>query len=381
MYIIVAAAFVVFLYWLQLQIYSKKWSENLKADAYFGVSEVFEGEGADLTETLENAKWLPLPMVKMKLQLSRKLLFRDRDNSVVSDYFYRTDIYSIWPNQKVTRSMKFICSKRGYYDFRGIDLVGSNLFFTKEYVESVDTTSHLYVFPKLYNPEIMEPIFNKINGDVLTKRNLVEDPFELRGIREYQPYDGMKNINWKASAKTDDLMVNVHDYTTHRTIRVFVDFEKPKVMTREEILELCISMAAANVAKYAQNGVLVSIYANSHDILTDKPLIMDPGCGENFLRGVNRALARIDLSKNAYSFRKLYGELVTDEADDSYSVIYSANMQDDFQKLLLEMVDRKKDFCWICPKYAEDDFEVDENLREYCLMVKAEEALYEISNS
>lgn len=381
MYVLFAAAFLLLLYYLQLNIYSRLWDRDLKADATFGTNEVFEGEMADLTETLENEKWLPLPMLKMKLQLSRELLFRDADNSIVSDYFYRTDIYSIGAYQRVTRSMKFCCSKRGYYTFRGVDMICSNLFFTKEYVKSVDSSSYLYVFPKLYNPGIMEPVLNRINGETLVRHNVVEDPFEFRGIREYQPYDGMKNINWKASAKSEELMVNVHDYTAHRTIRVFIDLDKPKVSTRDEILELCISMAASNVASYAGYGILTSVYSNGKDILTDAPLFIEEGCGDNFIRNVNRFLARLDLTKKPDNFEKLFKDLLIDEAADSYAVIYAANLKDELQDILCEMLEKKMDFCWVCPVNKGDKLEVREELKEKCLQIPAEEAMYEISLS
>lgn len=381
MYVIMAAVFLLLLYYLQLNIYEKLWDRDLKVDANFGVNEVFEGEPADLTETLENEKWLPLPMVKMKLQLARELVFRDANNSVVSDYFYRTDIYSVSAYQKVTRSMKFRCSKRGYYTFKGMDVVGSNLFFTKEYVKSVDSSSYLYVFPKLYNPGIMEPVLNRINGETLVKRNLVEDPFEFRGIREYQPYDGMKNVNWKASAKSEDLMVNVHDFTAHRTIRIFIDLDKPKVSTKDEIFELCISMAAANAAHYAGNGILTSVYSNGKDILTDTPMRIDEGCGDNFIRNVNRALARLDLGKRAENFEALFKDLLLDKDTDSYAVIYAANLQDEFQDILCRMLELGVDFCWVCPMYKDEDLEIREELKDKCLQVKAEEAMYEISLS
>lgn len=381
MYILFAAIFILLLYYLQSYVYRTRWSDKLKTDAFFSVNEVFEGEGAELTETIENAKWLPLPMVKIKLELSRQLRFRDTENSVVSDYFYRTDIYSIGPNQKVTRSMKFRCTARGYYTFRGVDVIGTGLFFSNEYVESVDTSSFLYVFPKLHNPGIMEPVLNRINGETLTKRNLAEDPFEFRGIREYQPYDTMKNINWKASAKTGDLLVNVHDYTSHRTIRVFIDLDRPKMITKDEVIELCISMAAANIAEYAQNGIPVSVYSNGCDIITGTPLFIDEGCGEYFLRGTNRSLARIDLSKKNADFRKTFENQLFDDTTDSYTVIYSANMQQEFQNVLMELKDRNKDFCWVFPKYKDEDFEIAEELKENCLLVTAEEALYELSLS
>jgi len=381
MYVLFVAAFLLLVYYLQLNIYMRLWDRDLEVNATFGVNEVFEGEPADLTETIENRKWLPLPMIKMKLQLARELIFRDADNSIVSDYFYRTDIYSVSAYQRVTRSMKFICSKRGYYTFRGVDIIASNLFFTKEYVRSKDSSSYLYVFPKLYNPGVMEPVLNRINGETLVKRNVVEDPFEFRGIREYQPYDGMKNINWKASAKSEELMVNVHDYTSHRTIRVFIDLDKPKISTRDEILELCISMAAANVASYAGNGIPTSVYSNGMDILTNEPLFVEEGCGDNFIRNVNRFLARLDLSKKPGNFEKLFYDLLIDEATDSFAVIYAANLKDELQDILCRMLELNLDFCWVCPVYKGENLEVREELKEKCLQVSAEEAMYEISLS
>jgi uncharacterized protein (DUF58 family) len=64
-----------------------------------------------------------------------------------------------------------------------------------------------------------------VNGVMQTKRQFLEDPFEYRGMREYQPYDDMKSINWKATAKTGDFKVNLHDFTTVRSVRIFLNLE------------------------------------------------------------------------------------------------------------------------------------------------------------
>lgn len=381
MYVVFAAAFILLLYYLQLNIYQKYWNRDLKVEARFGTSDAFEGEEASLTETISNEKILPLPVVKVKLQLSRELLFHDLENAIVSDFFYRTDIYSILPYQKVTRNMKFRCEKRGYYTFMNVDVVAANLFLTKEYVSSYDSPSYLYVFPKLYNPGLMEPVLNRINGETLTKRNLMEDPFELRGIREYQPYDGMKNINWKASAKSEELMVNMHDYTSHRTIRIFINVDKPSVATKEEILELCISMAAANASDTARNGVPMSLYSNGRDILTDEAVMVDEGTGENYLRSVNRNLARIDLSKKTDSFEKMYEEYFADGDKDSYDVFYSANYKDEFQEMLQKLSEAKKDYCWVCPMPHDETPAIREDILKHFIRINAEEAIYEKSLS
>ncbi len=377
MYILFAAILALLLYFIQFRIYKNKWKKNLYADAYFKADEAFAGDEAELTETIENRKGLPLPMVKMKLQLSRKLLFREMENSRVSDFFNRTDIYSIKPYEKVTRTIKFICKERGYYDFNGIDLLSTDLFYSTEFVKAYDSASHLYVYPKPYDREALKPVLTKINGEVITKNNIIEDPFELKGIREYQTYDSLRNINWKASAKTDDLMVNMHDYTAKRTIRIFLNFENNTVLKRDELMELSISMAVSSIIFFCSENIPVSIYANSKDILSDSFIKIDEGSGESHIRTANRAFARIDLSKAAYSFSEIFKEDLLNCDEEAYTIIISPYMQEDFQKLLLRMKSKGLDFTWLCPEYKSNPFEAKEDLRDNFVSIKAEEALYE----
>jgi len=381
MYILFAALLALGIYSLQLHVYKDKWNKNLKVDAFFKVDEAFAGDEAELTETIENTKSLPLPMVKMKLQLSRKLLFRDTDNSKVSDYFYRTDIYNIGPNQRVKRTIKFVCKERGYYDFHGVDLLASDLFFTSEFLKSYETSSHLYVYPKPYDPKLIEPVLNRVNGEVLTKNNLIEDPFELKGIREYQTFDSLKNVNWKASAKTEDLMVNMHDYTAKRTIRIFLNLEDATIFDEAELKELSISMAISCVIHFCNQGIPVSVYSNTKDVLTDKPVRIEEGSGDTHIRAVNRAFARIELSKGSLPFKDYFEAALFDDAKDTFTIVISPYMQPDFQEALLKLKSEGKDFVWLCPSYKRSPFEVEASLLDKTVKIPAEEALYEVSLS
>ena len=380
MYVCFAAVAVLILYYLQFYIYKKKWNSNLKIEIFFKNSDAYEGEEAELTQIVENAKWLPLPMVKTKLQLSRDLIFKERDNTVVSDYFNRTDVFTIGSFQKITRSMKFLCSKRGFYRIKSADVLSTDVFFTRDFVDSITSDSFMYVFPKPYDPKKMEPLYNEINGPILTKNNLVEDPFELKGIREYQTYDSFKNINWKASAKTDDLMVNVRDYTSKRTIDVYLNLESNTALKYDELSELCISMAIAAITYYCKMSIPVSVHANTKDILNDSPIWLDYGSSDTFIKSANCAFARIDLAKDCYKFADLFLKKREKESDtDSFMIFFSPNMQDDFQSLLLELKKNEKDFLWVCPSYKEIKLEVNETLKKNTVEIDAKEALYEIS--
>jgi len=381
MYIVFAAVLALLLYELQYILYKKKWFSGLKADAFFKVNEAMAGDEATLTEIIENQKWLPLPMVKVKLQLSRKLEFIENKGAKVSDFFYRTDIYAIGANTRVTRTINFTCKNRGYYDFHGVDVIGTDLFFSWTFVESVSTSSNLYVYPKPYSNKIMRPILDRINNDIVSDENLTKDPFLIKGIREYQPFDTYKNINWKASAKTEELMVNVHDSTAKKKVRVLLNLENPTIMKRDELNELCISMAIAAVIYFCKKGSSVSLYANSRDVLTDEPIRLKEGSSESHIRNANRLLARVDLSKEALSVNEFFSEYTRKTNEDVYTIVISPNMQKEFQDMLLNALNEDIHFTWLCPEYRDNPFEVNDELKGNFIQVPAEEVLYEISLS
>ena len=381
MYIVFAAVLALLLYEFQYILYKKRWFYGLKTDAFFKVSEAMAGDEATLTEVIENRKGLPLPMVKVKLQLSRKLEFTETNSAKVSDYFYRTDIYAIGANTKVTRTINFTCRHRGYYDFHGVDVVGTDLFFSWDFVESVKTSSNLYVYPKPYSDKIMRPILDRINSDIVNDENLSKDPFLIKGIREYQPYDTYKDINWKASAKTEELMVKVHDSTAKKKVRVLLNLENSMILKKDELNELCISMAIATLIYFCKSGSQVSLYANSRDVLTGEPIKLNEGSSESHIRNANRLLARVDLSKEAIPVSEFFSEYTKKTNEDVYTIVISPNMQKDFQDMLLKAMDDNLEFNWLCPEYRDNPFEVHDKLKDRFISVPAEEVLYEISLS
>ena len=64
-------------------------------------------------EVVENKKALPLPVLGVKFQVARALHFAKDPNAGVSDFYYRSDVFSVMMFQKITRSLPFLATKRG----------------------------------------------------------------------------------------------------------------------------------------------------------------------------------------------------------------------------------------------------------------------------
>ena len=285
-WVILGAAVLLF---LQDRLYAHYWNKNLTVGLAFAEESATEGDTGVLCETVENRKILPLPALKVKFAVSRCLIFEEADGgSSVTDQFYRNDVLSVRPYMRHVRRLFFLCKKRGYYTITALDVVAGNLFLSRELPMSLKCDAQFYVYPRPWKEQSFLRTLQKLNGEILSRRHLLEDPFEYRGIREYFPGDAMRDINWKATARTGDLKVNMKNYTALKAVRLFVNLEDGALLRREDMLEASISMAAGAAAFFLDQGIRTALYTNGPDILTGDPVGMEASSGPAHMETINR---------------------------------------------------------------------------------------------
>lgn len=337
------------LYLLQNYLYHKYWNKALSVSLSFSDDKAVEGDELILYETVTNKKLLPLPILKVKFMTSKNLTFRNMNNSNITDNYYRNDLLSVMMYQKLTRALTFQCSHRGYFAIHNTDVVCSDLFLTFEAVANYDTDISLYVYPKPVDPERFQAPFKKMLGTVLTRRFINEDPFEFRGIREYQAYDNLKSVNWKASAKTGTLKVNVNDYTSSQQVKIFLNLEPDTIWKHEDLEEESIRMAASLASAFTGQGIPTSLHTNGRDILTHDIVTIPAGSGISHIDTINEVLARIDTTQPVPAFVPSVEEECRHLESHDYIVFISFYQKEDLQQLLSELMENGTDFSWIIP--------------------------------
>lgn len=370
MVIIWVVLLIGLLYVVQLFLYNRYWKAGVVTNVRFKQSAIFEGEQGVLEEVIENAKLLPVVALKVKFQTSRDLKFLDTTNNVVTDNYYRNDIISVGPYRKLIRELAFVGTKRGYYVIDGMTLVGTDLFMHSQMVCENTCNTSLYVFPKPYKDAQFTLTLQKLNGEILTKRHLLEDPFEFRGIREYEPYDDVRYIHWKSTAKTGELKVIQKNYTAVKNIRIFLYLQHNTMIQREELLENSIRMLVSLVENYLQMGSNLEIYSNCEDYITKQIFFMEKIANTGYLETLYKSLARLSLH-TLHSFEetleeKLYSDLNT------ATVILSPYSNTDLQEKLLGYREKNESLYWIYPHRRDDKTVIDERLESQMLSVIVE---------
>lgn len=272
--------------------YTKHWSDRLKCSVAFQDMHAVEGGEAEFTEIVRNEKRLPIPLMHVKFQTDRGCDFGDEVNFSVSDKTYKNDVFSLMGYQQIKRILKVYCRKRGIYKVDHFDLVTGFLFFDSFSYTKMDADTHLVVYPRTTELGGLADVCKQMVWSSQKKARLITDPFSYAGIREYQPYDPMKSINWNASAKTGELMVNIWEKLSGQPIVILINLQRPAGSLGDEILEESIRIAATWADALMKEGLMVALRTTQDEKVYDEESWDD----------LNTRLAGIDIQKPGREF-------------------------------------------------------------------------------
>jgi uncharacterized protein (DUF58 family) len=363
MRIILIFLIVLILYWLQESIYVRNCFKKFSSSIDFNIHGVFEGETVKLKCVLMNAKLIPLWWLGIKYNLSRYLIFNEDINENEGNDNFRKDMFFVGSYEKVTKIYDIKASKRGYYDIWEMEQTTGDIFGNLRVINTIPCHAELYVYPRLIDTMELNIAFNKMNGEILAKRHIVEDPFQLRGIREYHPFDSMKLVNWNATARSGELKVNQYDYTASGEVTMLLNIERYNSWDPEKIIEESISLCASLCTQYLELGMNVEILSNGCDITTDEPI--EVGDGSNFNHNIHiyENLAKLNINK----LKGPIAEVIEDKLDatrkNKVIILISHYFGESVENAVREAKLKGYDLKWIIPKEPNTKVTVD-NLKD-----------------
>tara|TARA_B100000949_G_scaffold226574_1_gene232077 strand:- start:124 stop:885 length:762 start_codon:yes stop_codon:yes gene_type:complete len=132
-------------------------------------------------------------------------------------------------------------------------------------------------------------------GDSIARHQLWDDPSRPSGVREYRPGDPIKNIDWKTTARRNDIFVRQFDPSVSEQIVIFAEAITTNVPWegyRSDVLEGTMTAAASISSHALELGYKVGLVTNgvsnsaSHAVVT-------PGTGQAQLTVLLESLAMV----------------------------------------------------------------------------------------
>lgn len=293
----------------------------------FSVNEAYEGDDVYLTETVYNRKLLPIPWLKVDIHSSRWLDFAETRSAVSQEGRRVTSCFFLRSYQRVTRRWKVKCLKRGLFRTENVTLVSGDLLGNYGVSIPMHVGAEIIVYPAIIDLDRLVYPANSMQGDVIVKRWIMEDPFIIAGAREYTSGDPMNMIHWKATAKEGKLMVRRNDFTARLSLTVMLNIqtmedEHDAVIYRERA-EYAIKAAATLIDRALRQSLPVRFATNgctcedrNADIFTEE------STGRTHVAELFRILSMMEL-RNVRDFENFLG-IYSDRIENSDVVVITS---------------------------------------------------------
>lgn len=333
--------------------YAGHWHKNLMVTLHFLQDFVYAGDQAEMTEQIENRKRLALPVLEVAFHVDKKLAFHDCENTSVSDYIYKRDIFAMLGRQRIIRKLTLDCAYRGHYRIDKSYLTTFSMLHRKRFPTEIPADTELYVYAAKTNVSDILATCERLMGSVQCAKRLFEDPFAYASIREYTVTDPMKTINWKASARTGDLMVNTFESTHMDQIMILLDVEDSGILKYEYLTEYAISVAASLARNMIARGMAVGLYTN---ISSNSHTYLAASGSKKQLSDIERLLAGHKTNSNAVPFLSILDNF-PGQAEDYFLIFISKNTLQN-QSAIETFVSRSQQAVWIVPHPASETCDI-----------------------
>lgn len=286
-------------------VYGRWALSGLTYTRYFSRNSAFEGDTVEMVEVITNAKWLPLPWLRLESSIQTGLSFGNQTNLDISSgdiYQNHISLFYLRPYRRIKRHHQVVCSCRGLFHLESATLTTGDPLGLSADAKTFPLDLELLVYPQILPLQELPLPNHSWIGDLAVRRWIVEDPFLTSGIREYRHGDTMGSINWKATARTGALQVHKRDYTADHHLMICLNLEDSDTMWRNindpERIELGIRYAATVAAQALRSGVETGLICNGH--LLDGPresIRIEPSSAADQLELILTTLARLVLDR------------------------------------------------------------------------------------
>ncbi|MDD6468173.1 MAG: DUF58 domain-containing protein [Erysipelotrichaceae bacterium] len=258
--LMVALLIMSLILWMENK-FKKYCYRKFEAKVHFPQVRMVEEEAFEYELELINLKLLFLPIIKITLTVPSCFDVADKHSPRYSDIPYSyTVTTSLFSYQRLKRKIKLVGHVRGFYDI-DTTITCIDLFGLHRMKYPITLKNRIMIHPKTLMMNVPVKSKEGLQGDEVVQRWIHKDPLFYSGFRNYTTRDSIRDIDWKMSAKSGDLVVRNYDATSDPSIVMFFLGYKDEHYY-SEIVEYNISFMASFIQQAFQKQVPISLYTN-----------------------------------------------------------------------------------------------------------------------
>jgi uncharacterized protein (DUF58 family) len=226
----------------------------LNIDIMFERNIYSSGQVGKFSVVLNNRGILPIPYLIVVISALKKLSSR-----------YNGDAVTVGScnSKKLRYEVHF--RTRGIYNFGNTEAKFRDTAAIIESRRNYSTKALIHVYPKIVSVD--SNMFKGINlfNNYKISSSGIDDPYTIRDNRKYREGDSLKRINWKVSAKYNDLYVRNQEIVVGEEFNIFLDMNVGNYrydsagIAEEQLIDTCASI----VHYLAKKKVISKLFVNA----------------------------------------------------------------------------------------------------------------------
>lgn len=257
--------------------------KELSCRRCFSRPAVFAGEEGELVEVVRNDRPYIIPWLRLESKISPHLQLGRQENLHVSGEMYYCSLFTLMPYQQIRRTHHVKFLHRGAYDLGSAALTAGDMLGLRKYQHMQDLSAPVLVFPRLLDHGELPLPISRLMEELSQKRQLLQDPFVVRGIRPYQPGDPVRDIHWPATARMGEVQLRLREYTLKRRLLVVLNVQQEDLQWHDALpeklepaMEHAISLAATLCCFALREGLSAGFGANMSFDDSGEPALLLP---------------------------------------------------------------------------------------------------------
>ncbi|MEX1022677.1 MAG: DUF58 domain-containing protein [Dehalococcoidia bacterium] len=216
---------------------------------------VFVGEEVEIELAVDNGKIVPVPWMEVRETLPRGMpanVGTTIGGAAGTQYLSRST--SMAGNDHLEWPVTLRAVRRGYFRVGPTRLRSGDLFGFFEREEHVGRPlDSIVVYPHTYTLDELGFDSTRPFGDLRGGNRIFEDPSRVVGVRDYQPGDAMRRIDWYATARVNRLQSRLYEPSRSQALVIALNIPTDEEVWRSPnpvLLERAVSLGAS-LARWA----------------------------------------------------------------------------------------------------------------------------------
>lgn len=288
-------------------LYEKNVAQKLRVEILNKEIRIYKNQKDTIRIKITQEGIMPILGGKISLSAGDDIRFVNDISTGIRQHTVTAIIFTVMPKSSIIIEVPFTGYSRGVSKIVKAEINIPQIFgFDTLDLKQIGRPDHeIIVYPDRYavHNEGMEN--QMIQGNFMQQNALFSDSLRPTGTRDYLPEDSMRDIHWKASAKTGELQTRLYEKTTKITWMILINLRSENSYAPPKNIEEIFEKITFITGRATEAGIPYKIFTNM--VMMDNRTFfkLDERAGKLHFKHTLETLARINTVTYTLSFERL----------------------------------------------------------------------------